>query len=567
MARKMMRSIALGLLFGTALGFGQNEDSSNASLLTVDTLSSVASNKETPFLAAVAAPTDHKAIQNKQNLFFALDEGQIMRGAYNSGATYTAINRTWQERMTLHLANDMTYQDRMHFILSFECQLSFSFLPYNSVPATLTPQFNFYPNDVEINYSFGQLDKPWMKLAVGYFPFKYNPDAKDLGEYLMRSNAYPSFIVNDFEFPMTRELGLHISGNSAWLFDQSIDKINWDILLTSETHAYSWPTQDWTLTAVASNSLLNCLDIGGGVSFQRLLSVDESKTSPEKAGYPNMYYGEGGKTDTQYISFKATKLMGRASINPQRFIPEFKIPFWPLFGETPIFGKEDLKVYGEVAVLGLKNYVAYGPDSVIVDSATNAKAWLPASKIPINNYARFYDSLADRMPYMIGIDLPTHPLLSYGIIPFLLTKWLRDETGDDIRPLSYVLLIPALASGFASHYLGWDLGLDEFSLECEWASQRFPNSNQKVITFGTATGPMPIPVPDTRSNFGITPMQVKYALYFKKSFKDNRFALSGLVGRDHMKPSENAPPVDQQTDDFLQTKNQWWWMLRFSAQF
>jgi len=36
-------------------------------------------------------------------------------------------------------------------------------------------------------YSFGDLDQPWLQLAAGYFPFKYNPQASNLGEYLYRS--------------------------------------------------------------------------------------------------------------------------------------------------------------------------------------------------------------------------------------------------------------------------------------------------------------------------------------------------------------------------------------------
>ena len=85
------------------------------------------------------------------------------------------------------------------------------------------------------------------------------------------------------------------------------------------------------------------------------------------------------------------------------------------------------------------------------------------------------------MPYMIGINLPTNPLISYGILPFILTKWLKDETGSDIRPLAWITLIPALASGVCNHYLGWDLGLDVLSLEFEWYSTRWADDNSFAI--------------------------------------------------------------------------------------
>jgi hypothetical protein len=68
------------------------------------------------------------------------------------------------------------------------------------------------------------------------------------------------------------------------------------------------------------------------------------------------------------------------------------------------------------------------------------------------------------------------------------------------------------------------------------------------------------------SNFG-TSLPTKYALYFKKSFMNDRFVISGLVGRDHMKPTESAAPIQQQTDDFLQTNSHWWWTFRLAANF
>ena len=46
----------------------------------------------------------------------------------------------------------------------------------------------------------------------------------------------------------------------------------------------------------------------------------------------------------------------------------------------------------------------------------------------------------DRTPVMLGIDLPTNPLLQLWNPAFFLTKWLKDETGSDIRQLEWVTL-------------------------------------------------------------------------------------------------------------------------------
>jgi hypothetical protein len=166
--------------------------------------------------------------------------------------------------------------------------------------------------------------------------------------------------------------------------------------------------------------------------------------------------------------------------------------------------------------------------------------------------------MADRMPYMVGINLPTNPLISYGILPFILTKWLRDETGDDIRTLALVTLIPALTSGVCDYFFGWNFNLDVLSLEFEWTNNRWPNDYANEILPDNK-----YPLPSTSP----TGERVKYALYFKKTFGNQRFALSGLVARDHMRPTENADPKDQINDDFLLKKSQWWWTFRLSANF
>jgi hypothetical protein len=524
--------------------------------------------------AAATQPSETQGdLKSSQSMFFALDEGQAMRGM-NDNKSYELMQRLWQQKMFFHFTNDIAFKERVRLILSIECGLTFSMIQNNSLPATLTPQFGFYPNDVEVNYSFGNLQRPWLQIAAGYFPFKYNPDVNHLGEYLLRSSAYPTFIVSNFEFAMTRELGFHASGYFDWLLgNPAIDQMKWDLMLTSETNA--WPLQDWSLTGVVSNRAFDLIEVGAGASFQRFLSVDESKTTPHYQDNSTKYFNENG--DSVFYTYKSIKLMARASFDPHRFIEEseFKIPPAFIFGNNPFFGKEDFKVYGEVAILGLKDYVAdtaFHYDSLYHDSVGQ---FGDTTRVIDKYFTRwekknkdqnYYDSLADRMTYMLGVNLPTNPIISYSILPFILTKWLKDETGDDIRPLAWVTLLPGLASGVLQYYLGWDLGLDKLSLEFEWMSQRYPNSNKKAINFQNP-GPMPLPPSNSeRTARGINADPVKYAFYFKKSFM-KRFAISGLIARDHMRPPVHGPASLAVNDDFLQTQNQWWWTLRLSASF
>ena len=63
------------------------------------------------------------------------------------------------------------------------------------------------------------------------------------------------------------------------------------------------------------------------------------------------------------------------------------------------------------------------------------------------------------------------------------------------------------------------------------------------------------------------PQQVKYALYFKKTFMNQKFAISGLVARDHMRPPVHGDATKTINDDFLITSSMWWWTIRLSANF
>ncbi|HEX2612654.1 MAG TPA: hypothetical protein VHO02_03560, partial [Fibrobacteria bacterium] len=71
---------------------------------------------------------------------------------------------------------------------------------YNSFPAVIASNGSGYGvkfgpgiTQAQAQYKFGDPANSWGALRVGYFGYKYNPDAKNLGEYLFRAGAYPTF--------------------------------------------------------------------------------------------------------------------------------------------------------------------------------------------------------------------------------------------------------------------------------------------------------------------------------------------------------------------------------------
>lgn len=322
--------------------------------------------------------------------FVSLDEGQIVRGEPDLLQQKAKTDNVWVQEM----------------YSGFNVQALFNPFPITGnlgMEMRIGNEYPFYPSDqgksrrlyfypylsrADLTYSFGDRQNPYLNIGLGYFPFKYNDAARNLGEYLFRSGTYPQYLITNFDFPLARLLGLHLSGSL-------IDKIKWDVLATTNIE---WTTiGDINLSAIASYKPIPAVEVGGGVSFCSIVSVNSHNTTPDYAttSTSDRYVQNG---DTLFYTFAGTKLMARGTLDPQSFFP------------NTIFGKEDFKIYGELAVLGVKNY--------------------PAS---IDSVVR-YDNILKRMPMMFGINLPACKVLD---VLSLQGEWFGSRYPDDMSPVVY----------------------------------------------------------------------------------------------------------------------------------
>lgn len=294
------------------------------------------------------------------------------------------------------------------------------------------------PSIAKATVLLGDPEKPVATLGGGLYPFKYNPDAANLGEYLFRAGPYPTYIFNGGL--------LAIGDNAAYLqgfqADARFGGFQASVFLTTETHLA--PFYDWSLSGLVQyKTPEGLLELGAGVKFNRLLPVDKERTVREEV--ENSYFIRNGKAyagDAQQYStphgfyeFKIDQAAGTAdTVNIPRYTrkrdslqgildsmavwlresrkavsedekatiytregldslkPSFYTPagtvlmgrisldlkkILPAFG----FGKEDMRIYAEAALLGWKNYPVY------------------------------YEKRMDRLPIMLGMNLPTFGLL------------------------------------------------------------------------------------------------------------------------------------------------------------
>jgi hypothetical protein len=141
---------------------------------------------------------------------------------------------------------------------------------------------------------------------------------------------------------------------------------------------------------VGSFNLKKIAEVGIGASLWRILPVNNEKTTPGKdtlnALNPTLwekmvYINPSDSSDTSFYTFRGVKLMARLSFDIKKLIP------------VDIWGEEDLKLYGEWAWLGVKDFPKY------------------------------YEDPIKRMPMMVGFNIPTFKLLKVLAVEFEYFQW------------------------------------------------------------------------------------------------------------------------------------------------
>ncbi len=307
---------------------------------------------------------------------------QLVRatGISDISGDYTKRN-LYTENAYTGLSMDAQYGEHLKMVFGIELKMYFSWPQQKDVIETKWARQDAImgPTYAKLTYptgSFGELN-----LYTGYFEYKYNPDVRNLGEFMFRSATYPAYIITYFDYPLAKLLGGRVNYNAL------NKSLRLDLMLTSETVFY--PAMDWTLSFLANYDIANLgfIDVGLGVSLSHLFSVYDSTydrslgglTDPESDETTgNAYYNSD--SSKSYYTFRGDKVMGRLSVDPKFLIP----------GSEDVFGKNDLKMYVEALIIGIKSY----PDT------TAGGVYQPS-------YARWQE----KTPVTFGFNLPTFKIL------------------------------------------------------------------------------------------------------------------------------------------------------------
>lgn len=303
----------------------------------------------------------------------SIEYGQIVKGYDKSTGD---ISNVWMEKVFLGFGMQAIFSPVDTLRGAAEIKM-FNEFPRTVVLGATRRQYHYpYIREAQYIRSIFQKDAFSLYAGAGYFPYKYDENARNLGEYLFRSTAYPQTLTTEFDFPFARLFGAYGRGSSSFSLFSIPSKLSADLLLTSNQEWMA--VHDVNVSLLMAWNIAKTVEIGGGASFCSILSADPNATSPKSE---NTLYVDtiDGKPDTLNYTFAGTKLMGRASIDLKRFFTNDNTGV--------ILGSQDLRLYSEASVLGVKNYPA-------------------ALKSPV-----WYMSILERIPVMVGFSFPTFKLL------------------------------------------------------------------------------------------------------------------------------------------------------------
>lgn len=386
------------------------------------------------------------------------------------------------------------------------------------------------------------MDKDTFTTEFGYFPFKYNSQSTNLGEYLFRSGTYPGWLTSGFEKSIERPklAGVHFS----YIFGSNV-KLKQDLIINTELEVY--PLHDINLTYVATPSFGRFAELGFGVQLARLIPLDAQRTTIGlEPQYQNdsipkyeskIGYIDTATHDTILYTFRGAKLMGR-----------FSLDFKALFGDANgFFGSEDLKLYGEAALLGVKNY------------------------------AGWYNKRSERVPAMAGINWPTNQLVSYTLIPAVMAYLLEPiESKKTTRVASYgsAGLAAGIGTWLMDRFLHTNSKLDIISIEVEYYPSPYSNDQDNIWKEGSPVpymvGSRNIPLYDNYWNDSLSHANdgIKWSIYISKKL-GKHFRLSAQAACDHSQKIWYLPGVatSLRYNEITPKPENWYFMLRSSIYF
>ncbi|MDB5106474.1 MAG: hypothetical protein JWP91_4163 [Fibrobacteres bacterium] len=320
----------------------------------------------------------------------AMEFGHVVRGEFRTAGTHSEpIRNLALNRNIVFLEQSGQFNEAWEFKAGLMGVLWWPYTPIAGPPGTRTMRVEPKLSILTARKIFDPAEAD-SYVEAGFFPYKYNRDAWNLGEYLYRSGTYPGSLWTNDGYQLMDHAAYDAYGVHA-RFSNFGGNLTHDFNFFTE--AATDPIGDIT-PAYELSFNHPVFQFGFGAAYNRGLSYRPSQTRPKDdansyievqadpakgiAYYKGPFLGapiaiQGDTTRPFAVLHNWTqrglKLMGRAALDLGFLIPEAS--------RSP----EDLRLYAEVAVLG----------------------W--------ENQPYFYEKRSERIPIMLGVNLPTFRIL------------------------------------------------------------------------------------------------------------------------------------------------------------
>lgn len=137
-----------------------------------------------------AESSDSSNIKTKLVGMGSIEAGQFVHCEVNGGDNPT--DKLWYEKAYMHLGFITEINERTKLSFVGEGMVHYAYDLSKDKVDDNRPQYSFYPHDVSFSYSWGDVNRPWLKFQSGIFPFKYNPDVRNLGKLVLDPNLISS---------------------------------------------------------------------------------------------------------------------------------------------------------------------------------------------------------------------------------------------------------------------------------------------------------------------------------------------------------------------------------------
>lgn len=335
-------------------------------------------------LGLFALPSGSHAVSLQLHSKAWTDAGRIMHA---TDTLQVNLNGNWEQSMGMQVFGAVDLGENLEGRFGFGMSQVYHSLGNLTQDKFTLSKFINYVSEAQATYSLGGKSNPFFSATLGDFAFDYDPEVKNLGLYLFRGPVYPGFLVSgfkEFHTDTTRAtfLGLHLHNE--------LGKFRHDLVFYSERDLP--PSFDWSLGYVAKYRPMDGLEFGAGVNFYHLLPDNADITTPSNSAVPGLFskdsslYAAGGPVDPYQLQYEEVVAPGDTVVYTHqgtKVMAMFDMDLKKVFGFSAGLGKKDLILYGEGAIIGVKNQ------------------------------GTIYAHISDRMPVMIGFNLPAMGWLDF----------------------------------------------------------------------------------------------------------------------------------------------------------